>query len=272
LGVDNHQEFGSDPIGHEIGVKNSTEQGAGQPASFSPLIAKITFYPWISMGVLLLLSLMVVVSSYSGKTQPTLSSSGQISFDIKTLIISLGFTWILTLTPVVLASRKVHSFYSLYSITFTRKDIKWASAIFIFYLIFSSLWNSLCLLSGWVNKKYAVGNVGEFVNSKTSHWAWLVIVLGALIAPVVEELFFRGLIYPILRKKFPEWFSVIISSALFAILHIQGEKSQDLTTLPVIFFLGCLFAYMREKTGRLNTTIYGHIAINLFAYLVAFVR
>ena len=79
---------------------------------------------------------------------------------------------------------------------------------------------------------------------------------GGLIAPVCEELLFRGLIYGWLRHHFGMGVSMCLSSALFAIVHIQ------VPVMPEIFVIGLLLCWFYEKSGSLYPAILLHMSVN----------
>jgi membrane protease YdiL (CAAX protease family) len=93
-------------------------------------------------------------------------------------------------------------------------------------------------------------------------------VLAAVVAPLVEETAFRGLLYTSLRARTGVVASVIISAAIFAAIH---------PTIPAqflpIFALGCAFALLREKTGSLAPSMICHGINNavglLFVWLIS---
>ncbi|HJM29000.1 MAG: CPBP family intramembrane metalloprotease [Acidimicrobiales bacterium] len=100
----------------------------------------------------------------------------------------------------------------------------------------------------------------------------LIITVGIL-APLVEELFFRGLLYGSLRKrnnlltseKAIVRFSIVISSIIFSAIHFQ------LLLFPALFVVGMLFASLYERKGRLAPAIWAHVGFNattLFSLLV----
>lgn len=83
---------------------------------------------------------------------------------------------------------------------------------------------------------------------------WTVaILLAVIVAPLVEEIVFRGLLYTALRARMGMWASVIISGMIFAALH---------PTIPEQFLmlsvLGCAFAVIRERTGSLVPSMICH--------------
>lgn len=82
------------------------------------------------------------------------------------------------------------------------------------------------------------------------------------VAPFLEEIFFRGFLYPLIRK-FLGWKSAIFFSALvFASLHFSV-----LAFLPITC-IGCFLAYLYEKTGSLTASITFHVINNLITVLI----
>jgi hypothetical protein len=75
-------------------------------------------------------------------------------------------------------------------------------------------------------------------------------------APVVEEVFFRGFLYAAIRKRFTVFWSIFLSAFLFSLLH-----TNLLGFLPILL-LGMFLAYLREKTGSLMPCIVIHVVHN----------
>ncbi len=91
----------------------------------------------------------------------------------------------------------------------------------------------------------------------------LMILSNVIIAPLVEEIIFRGLILSRLRKVMPVWTAVIISSIAFAIMHGQ------LLWIAYTFLLGIVFSLMVLKTGSTLSSIIVHMIFNLFGVLLS---
>jgi len=93
---------------------------------------------------------------------------------------------------------------------------------------------------------------------KTS-FPYLIFVGGAIIAPLVEELFFRGFVFMGVRSKWGWKWGVIISSAMFALAHVMP------TSMLPIFFLGAIFAILSQLSGSIWPAIIIHSANNTMA-------
>lgn len=84
----------------------------------------------------------------------------------------------------------------------------------------------------------------------------------AIAAPVVEELLFRGLLQNALTKYVPVWGAIILSSFLFALVHLQPYA------IPGLMSLSIAFGYLYHRTGSLRTNIILHMANNAFALVM----
>jgi len=98
----------------------------------------------------------------------------------------------------------------------------------------------------------------------------LLLVAGALVvivvAPICEELFFRGFLFRVLRMRMGFWLAAIIDGLLFGLVH---ASSTSLEALPILAFLGLVFCYVYERTGTLFATIGMHALNNTISYGVA---
>ncbi len=92
-------------------------------------------------------------------------------------------------------------------------------------------------------------------------------LLGAgLLAPVAEELFFRGFLYTALRQRFGIAAAVTISSAVFAVGHIDA-----LGVVAASFIMGIALALAYEYTRSLWVAIAIHAFNNSLATILAYV-
>ena len=90
------------------------------------------------------------------------------------------------------------------------------------------------------------------------------LVLAGVIAPLAEEMFFRGFVFTGLLRPLGFTGALIVSSLVFAVVHLQV-----MTILP-IFVLGCLLAWLYYRSGSLWPSILVHATYNSVALLAAF--
>ena len=81
----------------------------------------------------------------------------------------------------------------------------------------------------------------------------------AFLGPVMEELLFRGTVTKLLLSEYSPWKAILISSALFAVFHLNPIQ------MPAAFLIGLLFAWTYYKTGSLFPCILMHILNNSIA-------
>jgi membrane protease YdiL (CAAX protease family) len=96
--------------------------------------------------------------------------------------------------------------------------------------------------------------------------SFLVTLLGAgLLAPLAEELYFRGLLHRWLRSRFSFWPRVLFSSALFALGHVDspGVAASN-------FFLGLVCVLAVERGRSLWLPIIIHALNNSLAVMLLY--
>lgn len=84
----------------------------------------------------------------------------------------------------------------------------------------------------------------------------------AVVAPIVEELIFRGLILKGLRRNYNSFTAVFISALLFALFHLNPWQ------FPATFILGLLLGWIMIRTNNIILSILGH-SINNFLVLLS---
>jgi hypothetical protein len=89
------------------------------------------------------------------------------------------------------------------------------------------------------------------------------VVVFGLLAPLAEELIFRGLLFGWLEGRWSARVAWIVSSLAFAAAHI------DLTHIMLVLPLGFLFGWLRWRTGSLVPSLAAHAINNSAAVLAA---
>lgn len=98
---------------------------------------------------------------------------------------------------------------------------------------------------------------------------WFV-VSAVLVAPLAEELFFRGMLYPALRRRIGMWGGILISAAAFAAAHLltEGTLGGGALVFVLILPLGILLAWLYERRGTLAVPVALHMTFNLVTMLL----
>ncbi len=97
-----------------------------------------------------------------------------------------------------------------------------------------------------------------------------VAIVAVVVAPLLEELLFRGLFQTMIRSvlniKYAAWLSIAISSGLFAMMHLEFSH------WPALYVLGLGLGYSYEKSGSLFRPIFMHIFFNATSIISVWIQ
>lgn len=94
---------------------------------------------------------------------------------------------------------------------------------------------------------------------------WLLVVTVVVLAPVLEEVVFRGLLFQVLRRRLGLWPGIVLSSMTFAIVHL--ELIDRPISLAALLVLGAWLAGALHRTGSLVVPITAHALFNAVAVI-----
>lgn len=87
--------------------------------------------------------------------------------------------------------------------------------------------------------------------------------IGAVVmAPIVEETLYRGLLFRALLRRVGPGTSVFVSALIFAAVHFLGDPNA-FRSLPALAALGVILALRALRTGSLSASILIHAGFNL---------
>lgn len=96
--------------------------------------------------------------------------------------------------------------------------------------------------------------------------AVLLMTLGVLLAPVLEETIFRGYIYPVAARSFGVTGGVLFTGTIFGLLHasqLWGGWGQ----IALLVVVGIVFTYARATTRTVVASYLMHVSYNSFLFL-----
>lgn len=120
------------------------------------------------------------------------------------------------------------------------------------------------LLRRWTPKELPMES---FFNSTIS--AYAIALFGIFVAPFVEELFFRGFLYPALARRIGVTASVVLTAAGFALLH-ESQLGRAWAPLLVIFLVGVCLTVVRALTKSVAMTVLMHVSYNTTLFALMF--
>ncbi|MFQ6057404.1 MAG: lysostaphin resistance A-like protein [Anaerolineae bacterium] len=92
----------------------------------------------------------------------------------------------------------------------------------------------------------------------------IALLAGGVVAPLVEELFFRGFLFAGLWGRFGFRWATVVSASFFALVHFMPGA------LIPVFALGIFFCLLYSQTGSLWPSVIMHGIMNTLALLAAF--
>jgi len=109
----------------------------------------------------------------------------------------------------------------------------------------------------------------EAINKSELTVGW--VLTAVVVAPIVEEMIYRGWVYRFFRSRFPVG-AHLINGVAFGVMHIslfvvyEGRWDQLVAVIPLMI-IGVAFSVIYEKTGNITYPIFGHMMLNLVSTL-----
>jgi membrane protease YdiL (CAAX protease family) len=108
-------------------------------------------------------------------------------------------------------------------------------------------------------------HIGNVPRLRPDEVLGLALLTSAVLPGVVEELFFRGMLFRWLSRTYPVWLAMLVSSGLFALGHLGGQMLPlQMVSIGLSTFLaGCIYAMAYARTGTLYAAIFAHVLFDI---------
>ena len=242
--------------------------GKGTSRGLVTVGATLAFIAWTLVAVFGIGGLIGGIAFYSGMSQLGIEiddKSALLQLVLSVTIYTIGMT-ILLIEPYALRSMAVAQIRALIGLARRpiAKDIgfgliAWGAYMAVTTVVSVGLSNYAPSVD--LDQAQDVG-FNSLTTSLDVLYAFLVIVI---VAPIVEEVVFRGYLYGSLRPRLPWWGAAVIVSVLFGVVHGQLNVAID------TFFLSLVMCYLRERTGAIWSGIFVHALKNALAFYILFV-
>ena len=116
-------------------------------------------------------------------------------------------------------------------------------------------------LAGFVDKSAAYQTV---ISDHYSANFWLGLISTGIVAPVCEELIFRGVVFNRFKRLLNPKAAMLISAVLFGFYHMNPVQE------VYAFLIGCLIAYAYLYFGNFAITVIIHGGINILVYCLTY--
>jgi hypothetical protein len=110
--------------------------------------------------------------------------------------------------------------------------------------------------------------ITEFFKDRPS--ALLLGAFGILVAPLMEELLFRGFLYPALARWTGTVVSIIVTASAFTLLH-GAQLGYSWAPLLLIFVVGVTLTVTRARTNSVATCVVVHMTYNFILLLQTYI-
>ena len=99
---------------------------------------------------------------------------------------------------------------------------------------------------------------------------WLFASFGTVLAPLVEELFFRGLLFPALLRKLSVPVTILLTAFLFTLLH-GVQLGWSWGPLLLIFLVALALTVVRARAQSVAASVLVHLGYNLTLFFFEFI-
>lgn len=174
--------------------------------------------------------------------------------------------YILTLAIEITLLRLILRRYKKHWRDFGIRKFPWLKSIFTVIGVYVGFALSIVVVFTLVAVLFPSINVNETQETAfefgRSNWGLAVSFLASVvIAPIVEEIQFRGFILPAFEQSFGPFFGITLSSLTFAVLHFQTN------VVIYTFILGIILSLMYRRLGSIIPGIILHTINNLLAFI-----
>ena len=133
-------------------------------------------------------------------------------------------------------------------------------------LLSAKLWEWILSAVGLSTERQSL--IAMFANADSPWLLTIMITLAVVLAPLTEEIVFRGGLFRFLRSYSPRWVALGASSLLFASLHVNWTTLEGLSSFVPLMLLAVMFSLSYERTGKIGTPIVAHALFNLNSVLL----
>ncbi|WP_308124189.1 CPBP family intramembrane glutamic endopeptidase [Mycolicibacterium xanthum] len=105
---------------------------------------------------------------------------------------------------------------------------------------------------------------GEVFGDIRSTWAWAIVVflVVVVVAPICEEIVYRGLLWGAVDQRWGRWVALIVTTVVFSVAHLEW------TRIPLLLVVAIPIGLARLLTANLPASMIAHMVTNLLPGLV----
>jgi membrane protease YdiL (CAAX protease family) len=213
-------------------------------------------YDGIDGLVALGLTAFLSMGLFMGDASPPTDASAKAAMTAGTLLqlemVPVMVCLILLLYMTLYRGLNPAEMFGLRQMTVGSAAIQAAISFILVYLVLLSVMNFLIEVPDKSDQEL----VNEFKKANSLTFKFVLGFAAVVIAPLTEELMFRGFLYGVTKRFTDRWFAAFFTSLIFAVMH------HHLGSLIPLFMLALGLAVVYEITGCLLVTVFMHAMFN----------
>ena len=255
-----------DPFGSPGGPPPEVQAGAGPTTSERADFPVWTARDLIGVVIVLLVALfladslaLLIASSLSGMSR---AAARALASDPRVVVPAQGLAYLVTVGFVARLIKRHHRSHFL-------EAIHWRfPAAWLKFLLGGMI---LAILIQALSVKLPIPRqmpIDQYFQSASG--AWIMAGFGTLVAPFCEELFFRGLLFPLLLRRIGMLIAVVITAGLFAFIH-AAQLAHAWAAVSMLFVVGVVLTVVRARAHSLAASVLVHTGYNLALFTMLYV-
>lgn len=185
------------------------------------------------------------------------------------LLLSAGFSSTIALILIGKASRQFSDEGFLFNMGLRKCD-RSVVEVFVVPALVGLFFAAVSSAIIWLRHEQPVTPLSAVVAATDSVWLFAVfLALAILVAPLIEEIIFRGYFFHVLSQAKGKRFAIYVISLVFAFLHI-GQYWGDWAAIVMVMLLGFALTMLRAWSGTTLASIIAHYAYNAGVTIIPF--
>ncbi|HEU4701034.1 MAG TPA: CPBP family intramembrane glutamic endopeptidase [Conexibacter sp.] len=239
------------PIAEPPGGPPAPEDGGVRWPPWTAVLALVAAFAFALMGAIVVGSIATIFGASFEDPPPAVTI-------VQTVVQDAAFVG----AAVLFAARAGRVLPAQFGLVRTpvRSAVGWTLLAYLAYIVLGQLWATIVDTDAQDSLPDSLG-----VDESTAALV-AVCVLVTVIAPLAEEVFFRGYFYGALRNWRGPWPAAVLTGLVFGGIHAGGTDAVFLVPLAI---LGVALCFVREQTGSLLPCIALHALNNALAFGVS---
>lgn len=208
-----------------------------------------------AIGQIILLAVLLVLSPFVGLVSYPVDSNRNAAFSLLVIEVILATLFVIAVTAVIYWILLRKNLFQLF------KDNHWSYKVLLYASIMIGLVLLMMLASG-IPHQGLYNNLVKITGFGDPKLQYFFIIISGVLAPIAEELYFRGLIFTYVRNVSNVTIAIITSSIFFGLAHSFVNPYIFISHAVVSIFIGLA----RQKSNGMIVPIIMHMIWNLLIF------